>query len=130
MGKPPKAVLAPRSAPDPAAIEAFITGKAVQPAAPRPEPATAPEPPAPPPPPRVAYQPPPVAAPPVSYGAPATAPKRTVIRRKDGRELYRTTIYLEPELAQRTGIFAVRQGVDQTEIIKAALGEYLARHGG
>jgi hypothetical protein len=52
-----------------------------------------------------------------------------VIRRKDGRELYRTTIYLEPELAQRTGIFAVKQGIDQTDVIKAALSDYLARHG-
>jgi hypothetical protein len=128
VGKPPKAVLAPRPAPDPAAIEAFISGKAVQPAAapaPRPEPVLAPEPPRPPP---IAYAPqsPPVRA----YPVPAAAPKRTVIRRKDGRELYRTTIYLTPELAQRMGIFAVKQGVDQTEIIKAALGEYLARHGG
>lgn len=120
MGKPPKAILAPRSAPDPAAIEAFISGKAVQPAAPRPEPTAAPMPPAQPAPPQVAYVPP----------APAAVPKRTVIRRKDGRELYRTTIYLEPELAQRMGIFAVRQGVDQTDVLKAALGEYLARHGG
>ena len=133
MGKPPKAVLAPRPAPDPAAIEAFISGKAVQPAAapapaPRPEPEIAPELPRPPAPPPIAYAP---APPPVRpYPAPAATPRRTVIKRKDGRELYRTTIYLEPELAQRMGIFAVKQGVDQTEIIKAALGEYLARHGG
>lgn len=130
MGKPPKAVLAPRPAPDPAAIEAFISGKAVQPAAapaPRPEPVIAPEPPRPPP---AAYAPQPSPPPVRAYPAPAASPKRTVIRRKDGRELYRTTIYLEPELAQRVGIFAVKQGVDQTEVIKAALGEYLARRGG
>ncbi len=103
MAKPPKAVLAPRQAPDPAAVEAFIGGK----------PASAPEP------------------PPATTAAPqgAAQPKRTVIRRKDGRELYRTTIYLEPELAQRTGIFAVKQGIDQTDVIKAALSDYLARHG-
>lgn len=117
MAKPPKAVLAPRPAPDPAAIEAFISGKAIP--APEAAPATAP---------RVA--PPPPSPPPPPVAPVSAAPKRTVIRRKDGRELYRTTIYLEPELAQRTGIFAVKQGVDQTEIIKAALTEYLARHGG
>lgn len=109
MSKPPKAVLAPRPAPDRAAIEAFIAGKAT---------------PAP-----IAAAAPPVApaAPPAAEPPPAT--KRTVIRRKDGRELFRSTIYLEPELAQRMGIFAVKQGVDQTEIIKAALAEYLSRHG-
>jgi hypothetical protein len=110
MGKPPKAVLSPRSAPDPAAVEAFLAGK----------PLHAPTEPVPP----TTY--PPLPAPPPT----TAAPRRTVIRRKDGRELYRTTIYLEPELAQRMGIFAVKQGVDQTEVIKAALGEYLARHGG
>ena len=104
MAKPPKAVLSPRSAPDPAAVEAFISGK----------PASAPEPPL------------ATTAPPAQGTA---QPKRTVIRRKDGRELYRTTIYLEPELAQRTGIFAVKQGIDQTDVIKAALSDYLARHG-
>lgn len=121
MPKPPKAVLAPRPAPDPAAIEAFISGK------PLPAAEVAPPPPAPAP--RIAPPPPPPPAP-IALGPASPAPKRTVIRRKDGRELYRTTIYLEPELAQRTGIFAVKQGVDQTEIIKAALTEYLARHGG
>jgi hypothetical protein len=115
MAKPPKAVLAPRAAPDPAAIEAFLAGKPVPSSAATASPPVAP--PAPPPP-----------SAPVS-AAPAT-PKRTVIRRKDGRELFRTTIYLEPELAQRMGIFAVKQGVDQTEVIKAALTEYLARQGG
>ena len=118
MAKPPKAVLAPRAAPDPAAIEAFLAGKPV------PSPAAAASPPLPP----VAPPAPPPPSAPVS-AAPAT-PKRTVIRRKDGRELFRTTIYLEPELAQRMGIFAVKQGVDQTEVIKAALTEYLARQGG
>ncbi len=100
MGKPPKAVLSPRPAPDPAAVEAFIGGK--------PEPA------------------------PAARASPlqVVQPKRTVIRRKDGRELYRTTIYLEPDLAQRTRIFAVKQGVDQTDVIKAALSDYLDRHGG
>jgi len=118
--KPPKAVLAPRPAPDQAAIEAFISGKPVAETAPSAPAAATP---------RVAPPPPPAAPPPPIALAPA-AQKRTVIRRKDGRELYRTTIYLEPELAQRTGIFAVKQGVDQTEIIKAALSEYLARNGG
>jgi hypothetical protein len=112
--KPPKAVLAPRPAPDQAAIEAFISGKPVADAAPSAPAAATP---------RVAPPPPPIAL-------ASAAQKRTVIRRKDGRELYRTTIYLEPELAQRMGIFAVKQGVDQTEIIKAALTEYLARNGG
>lgn len=113
MSKPPKAVLAPRPAPDRAAIEAFIAGKAT------PAPiATAP----------VAPAAPPAAEPPPAPPTPTTT-KRTVIRRKDGRELFRSTIYLEPELAQRMGIFAVKQGVDQTEIIKAALAEYLSRHG-
>jgi hypothetical protein len=110
MAKPPKAVLAPRHAPD-AAIEAFISGQAVREApsvTPRPAPAL----------------------PAVALSAPATAAKRTVIRRKDGRELYRTTIYLEPELAQRTSLFAVTQGVDQSELIQAALTEYLSRHSG
>lgn len=115
MGKPPKAVLAPRSAPDPAAIEAFIAGKA----APAPA-ATAAAP----------HVAPPAAPPPPAPEPPApTSTKRTVIRRKDGRELLRSTIYLEPKLAQRMGIFAVKQGVDQTDIIKAALSEYLSRHG-
>lgn len=115
MSKPPKAVLAPRPAPDRAAIEAFIAGKAT------PAPVAAAAPP-------VAPAATPAAEPPPAPPAPTTT-KRTVIRRKDGRELFRSTIYLEPELAQRMGIFAVKQGVDQTEIIKAALAEYLSRHG-
>jgi hypothetical protein len=116
MGKPPKAVLSPRPAPDPAAVEAYISGKPIlAPAATEPEPPT-----------RIASQ---TAAPhPLPQAAAQT--KRTVIRRKDGRELYRTTIYLEPELAQRAGIFALKQGIDQTDVIKAALSDYLTRHGG
>lgn len=132
MGKPPKAILAPRAAPDPAAIEAFIAGKTA-PAPTAPVPVVHAAPPAPPAAPRVEPRPPPPPAeppPPPSYSAATGGQKRTVIRRKDGRELFRTTIYLDPELAQRMGIFAVKQGVDQTEVIKAALAEYLSRHGG
>jgi len=89
-----RAPLKPRRAPDPIAVDAFISGK--------------------------------------SKGRrPHSAPPegRTVIERKDGRMLRRTTVYMEVDLAKRVGVHAVMRGVDQTQIIKEALLEYLEKHG-
>lgn len=87
----PRAALKPRRAPDPAAVDAFVTGKsAPQPTRSRPE-------------------------------------GRAVLVRKDGRQVRRTTIYMEVELAKRVGIHAVERGVDQTQIIQEALEEYLSK---
>lgn len=52
---------------------------------------------------------------------------RVVLVRQDGRQVRRTTIYMEVELAKRVGIHAVERGVDKTQIIQEALEEYLAK---
>lgn len=92
--KKTSAPLKPRRAPDPEAMDAFISGKS---------PGRHPD---------------------------STPPEgRAVIERKDGRKLRRTTVYMEIDLAKRVGVHAVLRGVDQTQIIKEALLEYLAKHG-
>jgi hypothetical protein len=53
---------------------------------------------------------------------------RVVLERADGRRLRRTTIYMDFALAERVGVYAVRRGLDQTDVIKAALEEYLTRN--
>lgn len=87
----PRASLKPRRAPDPAAVDAFVSGK------PAPKP------------------------------APSRREGRAVLVRKDGRQVRRTTIYMEVELAKRVGIHAVERGIDQTQIIQEALEEYLSK---
>lgn len=98
-----KAVLAPRPAPDPAAVEAFLAGKP----SPSPEALEAPWP-----------------------KASALPTGRVVLERKDGRKLRRTTVYLPVELAKRVGIYAVTHGVDQTQVHLAALEAWLSTHDG
>jgi hypothetical protein len=99
----PKAVLGPRLAPDPAAVEAFVSGRA--------EIASAPSVPAP------------------SHTSAQAPGGRVVHVRKDGRQLRRTTIYMPVGLATRVGVFAVTRGVDQTDVIREALEGYLATRG-
>jgi len=99
----PRAVLGPRPAPDPAAVEAFVSGRAeVAPA--------------------------PSTQAPKHTGAQASG-GRVVHVRKDGRQLRRTTIYMPVELATRVGVFAVTRGVDQTDVIREALEGYLTTRG-
>jgi hypothetical protein len=87
----PRAALKPRRAPDPAAVDAFVSGQ------PAPKPAR------------------------------SRREGRAVLVRKDGRQVRRTTIYMEVELAKRVGIHAVERGIDQTQIIQEALEEYLGK---
>ena len=57
---------------------------------------------------------------------PVTVPRRrTIVKRKDGRSLYRTTVYLAPELGQKLAIRCVTENCTQSELIAAALREYL-----
>lgn len=105
MPKLPKAKLAPRKAPDPSAVEAFIAGK--------PAPST-----------NDRADSPPIAP------APALESGRKVIERKDGRQLRRTTIYLEASLARRISVYAATHDMDQSTIIRAAVESWLTQHSG
>lgn len=51
-------------------------------------------------------------------------------RPQDWRQLRRTTVYLEVELARRVNVYAAHHDLEQTAIIKAALEDCLERHGG
>jgi hypothetical protein len=58
---------------------------------------------------------------------PPSPKPRKVIERKDGRQLRRTTAYLDVSLARRVSVYAANNDVDQTAIIKAALIEWLEK---
>ena len=58
--------------------------------------------------------------------APAVRRTRAVIRRKDGRELRRLTIYLPPDLARRLGVYAASTDTDVSDAVAAITGAFLA----
>ncbi len=56
--------------------------------------------------------------------------KRTVVQRRDGRTLHRTTVYMSPELSKRVGRYCFDAEIDLSEVVGRALEEYLERTGG
>lgn len=54
-------------------------------------------------------------------GHPGAQTSRKVLVRKDGRELRRTTVYLQPDLARWLAVRAAETERDQSEIINEAL---------
>lgn len=53
--------------------------------------------------------------------------RRPVLRRQDGRELRKMTLYLTPDVASALAIRAAQSGLDMSEIVNSALEEWLAR---
>jgi len=58
---------------------------------------------------------------------PAAKRSRSVLTRKDGRELKRTTIYLPVALAKRVAIRCAEDDRELSDVITEALGQWLGR---
>jgi len=50
-----------------------------------------------------------------------------LVKRKDGRTRRRTTVYFPPDLATRLAVHCATAGVDLSDVVTAAVTEYLAR---
>lgn len=57
----------------------------------------------------------------------AQTSRRPVLRRQDGRELRKMTIYLTPDVAKSLAVRSAQSGLDMSEIVNSALEEWLAR---
>lgn len=55
------------------------------------------------------------------------ASKRSTLKRRDGRELRKMTLYLQPELGRRLAVRSAETGADMSEIVSLALDAYLNR---
>jgi hypothetical protein len=55
----------------------------------------------------------------------AQTPKRSSIKRQDGRELRKMTLYLKPDLARALAVKAAETGEDMSQIVSDALGAWL-----
>ena len=55
----------------------------------------------------------------------AQASRRPVLRRQDGRELRKMTIYLSPDVAQQLAVSSAQTGMDMSEIVNSALESWL-----
>ena len=51
----------------------------------------------------------------------AQTPKRLTLKRQDGRELRKMTLYLQPDLARRLAVRSAETGADMSEIVALAL---------
>jgi|HubBroStandDraft_1064217.scaffolds.fasta_scaffold277526_2 hypothetical protein len=51
--------------------------------------------------------------------------QRGVVRRKDGTEVKRTTIYLPPPLAKKLAIYCATNDLEMSDVITVALEKYL-----
>lgn len=54
---------------------------------------------------------------------------RRVHERKDGRQVRRTTILMQLELARRLDLYAAQHGIDKTAVLHAALEQWLSKRG-
>jgi len=57
------------------------------------------------------------------------ARSRSIIRRADGRERRRVTVYLPPLLAKKLKLYSTAHEAEMSEIVSAAVEEFLSEPG-
>jgi hypothetical protein len=66
-------------------------------------------------------------SPPVEKGDATVRRSKSVVRRKDGRELRRTTIYLPTDLARQLAVYCAERDSEMSDVIAAAVRGWISR---